>query len=72
MDWQKLHDWLGQSHDAAEDPKRDGPPTASLNEPVRGEPDGSRPTERARELGEDGQVGVQPDPLDATDTQRSQ
>ena len=70
MDWQKLHDWLGQSHDAAEDPKRDGPPTASLNEPVRGEPDGSRPTERARELREDRQVRVEPDPILSPDAER--
>jgi len=37
---------------------------------LRREGDGSRPGEGAGELGEDRQVGVKPDPLDASDPQR--
>jgi hypothetical protein len=39
-------------------------------ENLRGQWGGSRPSEGAGELGEDGQVGVKPNPLKATDTER--
>ena len=35
-----------------------------------GEGNGSRPCERAGELGEDRQVGVEPDPIKPTDAER--
>jgi hypothetical protein len=41
-----------------------------LRDPLGGEGDGSCPGEGASELGEDGQVGVKPDPLDASHSQR--
>jgi hypothetical protein len=39
-------------------------------DPLRGEWDGSCSSESARQLGEHGQVGVEPDPLDPTDPER--
>jgi hypothetical protein len=44
-----------------------------LNAPPRHhEADGSLPAERAGELGEDRQIGVQPDPIQSTDTEQSE
>jgi hypothetical protein len=41
-------------------------------DPLNGEGYGSRSAERTGELGEDGQVGVQPDPIQATDAERGE
>jgi hypothetical protein len=42
----------------------------ALNGALRGEGYGSRSTERAGELGEDRQIGVQPNPIQPTDAER--
>jgi hypothetical protein len=44
-----------------------------LNAPLRHhQADGSLPAERAGELGEDRQIGVQPDPIQSTNAARSE
>jgi len=73
VDLKELNEHQRAAHEDADSLKRDVPRITLLNEPLRHhEPDGSRPTERAGELGEDRQVGVQPNPIQATDGKRSQ
>ena len=58
------------AHHTADNLRRDLPRIVVLNEPLRREWNGSRPTERASELGENRQIGVDSNPVQATDAER--
>jgi phage baseplate assembly protein W len=53
--------------------RRAVPRITLLDAPLRHhEADGSLPVKRAGELGEDRQIGVQPDPIQSTEAERSE
>jgi hypothetical protein len=73
VDLEELNERQRAAHEDADSVKRAVPRIALLNEPLRHyERDGSRPTERAGELGEDRQGGLESNPLQSPDAKRSQ
>ena len=71
MDREELDDRQRVAEEAADSLKRAVPRITLLNEPLRHhEGDGSLTTQSTSQLGEDGQVGVQPNPIQAPDAQR--
>ena len=73
MDPKELEERRRFAENVADSLRRAVPRITLLNAPLRDlEADGSLPAERAGELGEDPQVGVQPDPVESTDAERSE
>jgi hypothetical protein len=72
---ERLAATLEQARSATTRDKRTGERRKVRNSPktrLGGERNGTRFGKRTRQLGEDREVGVQPDPLKATDTERQQ
>ena len=68
MDSHELEERERLAHEEADRVKRTLPRIHV--EALSSDGDGASPTESAGELGEDGHVGVQPDPIQSTDAQR--
>ena len=69
MDPKELEERRRAAEEEADSLKRAAPQITLLNEPLRHhEGDGSLAAESTGELGEDGQVGVQPNPVQSTET----
>jgi hypothetical protein len=71
VDPKELEERRRAAEEEADSLKRAAPRITLLNEPLRHhEGDGSLAAESTGELGEDGQVGVQPNPVQPTDAER--
>jgi hypothetical protein len=73
VDPKELEERRRVAEKVADSLRRAVPRITLLNAPLRHhQADGSLPAERAGELGEDRQIGVQPDPIQSTDAERSE
>ena len=71
MDPKELEERRRASEEEADSLKRAAPQITLLNEPLRHhEDDGSLTAESTGEFDEDGQVGMQPNPVQAPDAER--
>jgi hypothetical protein len=71
VDREELDDRQRVAEEAADSLKRAVPRITLLNEPLRHhEGDGSLTTQSTSQLGEDGQVGVHPNPVRSPDAER--
>ena len=71
MDRQELDDRQRFAEEEADSLKRAVPRITVLNEPLRHhEGDGALTTQSTSQLGEDGQFGVQPNPIQSPDAKR--
>ena len=71
MDREELDDRQRVAEEEADSLKRAAPRITLLNEPLRHhEGDGALTTQSTSQLGEDGQVGLQPNPFQSPDAKR--
>ena len=72
MDPKELEERRRVAETVANSLRRAVPRLTLLNAPLSGERNGSRSGERGGELGEDRQVGEEPDPIQSTDAERGE